>query len=288
MSVVDLGGLRLHYQQWGPTNSDVGVVLVHGLGSTSHIWDFVGPLLGEKSLHVVPLDQRGHGESDQPESGYDFPSAVADLLGFVDAIGLSLPCVFVGHSWGASVVLHCGVAHPVRTAGLALVDGGTSSPGDRFTWEEAETRLRPPDLDGMLWSELHQRMVQSNAAYADQRSETVGRSLFRIDAAGRVTRRFRIPNHMQVVRALWEQRPAELLASVDCPVLILPARQSTEPSDMSSAKAVGVKRAVEIQPKARVRWFENTVHDVPLQRPDELASELQSFVEETLNVRTAP
>jgi pimeloyl-ACP methyl ester carboxylesterase len=112
--------------------------------------------------------------------------------------------------------------------------------------------------------------------------------LFRIDAAGRVTRRFLIPNHMQVVRALWEQRPAELLASVACPVLILPARQSTEPSDMSSAKAAGVKRAVEIQPKARVHWFENTVHDVPLQRPDELASELQSFVEVTLNVRTAP
>jgi pimeloyl-ACP methyl ester carboxylesterase len=213
---------------------------------------------------------------------------VADLLGFVDAVGLSSPCVFVGHSWGASVVLHFGVAHPERAAGLAFVDGGTSSPGERLSWEEAETLLHPPDLDGLLWSELHQRMVLNNAAYAEQRSETVGRSLFRIDAAGRVTRRFRIPNHMQVVRALWEQRPAELLALVACPVLILPARQSAEAADMSSAKAAAVKRAAEIQPKARVRWFENTVHDVPLQRPDALASELQSFAEQTLKVRTAP
>jgi hypothetical protein len=28
--------------QWGPDNADDGVVLVHSLGSTLHIWDFVG------------------------------------------------------------------------------------------------------------------------------------------------------------------------------------------------------------------------------------------------------
>jgi pimeloyl-ACP methyl ester carboxylesterase len=237
---------------------------------------------------VVALDQRGHGESEQPDIGYDFPAVVADLARFVDAVGLSAPSVYVGHSWGASVVLHFGVQHPERCAGIALVDGGTSSPGERWTWEEAETRLRPPDLDGMLWTELHQRMKQNNDAYAHERSEAVGRSLFRVDAEGRITRRFHIPNHMQVVRALWEQRPAELLSQLACPVLLLPARHSTEPSEMTSAKAAAVARAVEIQPKTRVRWFENTVHDVPLQRPEELADELHSLADQTLGARTAP
>jgi pimeloyl-ACP methyl ester carboxylesterase len=261
--------------------------LVHGLGSTSHIWDFVAPRLAETSLRVVALDQRGHGESDQPDTGYDFPSIVADLTGFVDALALRAPSVYVGHSWGASVVLHFGVQHPDRCAGIVLVDGGTSSPRERWTWQEAETRLRPQDLDGMLWTELHQRMMLDNAAYAQGRSEAVGRSLFRVDAAGRVTRRFRIPNHMQVVRALWEQRPAELLPRLACPVLILPARQSAAPLEINSAKAVAVARAAEIQPKARVRWFENTVHDVPLQRPEELADELASFVFQTLGAGTS-
>ena len=45
-------------------------------------------------------------------------------------------------------------------------------------------------------------------------------------------------------------------------------------------------RALEIQPQARARWFENTVHDVPLQRPEELAGELQSFVDEALRTRS--
>ena len=286
MSFVDVGNLRLHYQQWGPEDADYAVVLVHGLGSTSHIWDFVAPRLAEAPVRVVALDPRGHGKSDQPDAGYDFDSIVADLDRFVDAVGLSAPSVFVGHSWGASVVLHFGVQHADRCAGIALVDGGTSSPGERWTWEEAETRLRPAELDGLLWTELYQRMMQSNAAYAQERSEAVGRSLFRVDADGRVTRRFRIPNHMQIVRALWEQRPAELLPRVACPLLILPARQSTEASDVNSAKVSAVARALEIQPMARVRWFENSVHDVPLQRPDELAEELQLLVDQTLGVRT--
>src|SRR5262249_16748944 len=122
----------------------------------------------------------------------------------------------------------------------------------------------------------------------DARAEAVGRSLFHIDAEGRITRRFRIPNHMQVVRALWEQRPAELLVKLQCPVLLLPARQSTESTEMNSAKAEGIARALELQPKARVRWFENTVHDVPLQRPEELAAELLSLVDESLEAATPP
>jgi pimeloyl-ACP methyl ester carboxylesterase len=271
---VEVRGLRLEYQQWGPADVSSGVVLVHGLGSSSHIWDFVAPHLAERSLRVVALDQRGHGESDQPDTGYDFPSVVEDLTGFVEAVGLSEPSVVVGHSWGASVVLHYAVAHPNRTAGLALVDGGTGSPGERWSWEETEKRLRPPDLDGMPWSDLLQRMSSNNGAYAHSRAEAIGRSVFHIDAEGRVTRRFRIPNHMQVVRAMWEQRPADLLARVQCPILILPARQTTEPTEMNSAKAAGIARALEVQPRARVRWFDDTVHDVPLQRPEELADEL--------------
>jgi pimeloyl-ACP methyl ester carboxylesterase len=237
---------------------------------------------------VVALDQRGHGESDQPDSGYDFRSVVGDLAGFVQAVGLSAPSVLVGHSWGASVVLHYAASHADRTAGVTLVDGGTASPGERWSWAEAETRLRPPDLDGMLWTELRERMAGNNGVYGQDRAEAIGRSVFRVDADGRVTRRFRIPNHMQIVRALWEQRPAKLLAQLACPVLILPARLSSEPSEMNAAKSAGVERALQLQPRARVRWFENTVHDVPLQRPEELASELQSFVDEALQAQAAP
>jgi pimeloyl-ACP methyl ester carboxylesterase len=277
---VKVGALRLHYQEWCESSAPGTVVLVHGVGSSCHIWDLTGPLLAERSLRVVALDQRGHGESDQPDSGYDFTSVVADLAGFVEALGIDAAAVLVGHSWGASVVLHYGVDHPDRTAGVVLVDGGTASPGERWTWPETESRLTPPDIDGLLWSELHGRMARNNGAYVDPRVEAVGRSLFHVDATGRMSRRFRIPNHMQVVRALWEQRPSELLGVLQCPLLILPARQSTDAPELLASKVANVQRALELQPAARVRWFEDTVHDVPLQRPAELADELHAFAQQ--------
>src|SRR5438045_9676584 len=104
VSFVEVNGLRLHHQEWGPADGAATVVLVHGLGSTSHIWDLVGPRLGERSLRVLALDQRGHGESDQPDTGYDFESVGADLAAFMDSVGVTGRSVLVGHSWGASVV----------------------------------------------------------------------------------------------------------------------------------------------------------------------------------------
>jgi pimeloyl-ACP methyl ester carboxylesterase len=277
---VTVNGLRLHYLEWGPPNASATAVLVHGVGSGSHIWDLTAPLVAQHSLRVVAVDQRGHGESEQPDSGYDFTSVVADLRGLMHELGVVGSSLLVGHSWGASVVLHFAVAHPDRAAGVVLVDGGTSSPGERWTWQEAEARLTPPTIDGLLWSDLLQRMSRNNGAYVDPRAEAVGRSLFNIDADGRISRRFRIPNHMQVVRALWEQRPAELLSELRCPVLLLPARQASDASDWRSSKTENIRRALEIQPRARVRWFEDTVHDVPLQRPEELAAELVAFAED--------
>src|SRR5258708_38534512 len=104
--VVKVGGLRLHYQEWGEPSAAGTVVLVHGVGSSCHIWDLTGPLLAERGLRVVALDQRGDGESDQPDRGYDFPSVVADFAGFPDAVGIREAAVMDGHSGGASVVLH--------------------------------------------------------------------------------------------------------------------------------------------------------------------------------------
>jgi hypothetical protein len=57
---------------------------------------------------------------------------------------------------------------------------------------------------------------------------------------------------------------------------------------MNANKAAGIERAQRVQPRVRVRWFDETIHDVPLQRPDELAAELLALAHQTLPSRTAP
>jgi pimeloyl-ACP methyl ester carboxylesterase len=44
-----------------------------------------------------------------------------------------------------------------------------------------------------------------------------------------------------------------------------------------------VERALRLLPDARAVWFEDTMHDIPLQRPAELAAELARFVKEAVN-----
>jgi hypothetical protein len=52
-------------------------------------------------------------------------------------------------------------------------------------------------------------------------------------------------------------------------------------------KVANVERALALQPRARVRWFEETIHDVPLQRPDELATELRTLADEAFSAERA-
>ncbi len=87
---VTLDGIGFHYRDWHGEGQPV--VLLHGLASTSHIWDLVAPVLSA-DFAVVALDQRGHGESDKPESGYDFVTVAQDLQRFIEALGLRNPVV---------------------------------------------------------------------------------------------------------------------------------------------------------------------------------------------------
>ena len=59
------------------TDDAVPFVLVHGLSSNARLWDGVGERLRERGHSSAALDQRGHGHSDKPESGYDFATVTA-------------------------------------------------------------------------------------------------------------------------------------------------------------------------------------------------------------------
>ena len=62
-------GVKLAVRDFGGTGRDL--LLLHGLASTSHIFDLVAPRL-TRGFRVVAYDQRGHGESSKPSSKYGF------------------------------------------------------------------------------------------------------------------------------------------------------------------------------------------------------------------------
>ena len=128
------GQIELGYRDWPGEGRPI--VLLHGLASSSRIWDQVAGRLAPR-WRVVALDQRGHGRSDKPDDGYDFATIVADGRAAAAALGVERPLV-VGHSWGGNVALQWAVEPGPAPRGIVLVDGGFLEPARRMSWAEAD------------------------------------------------------------------------------------------------------------------------------------------------------
>lgn len=276
---ADLRGLRFHVRDWGGTGQPI--LLLHGLASNCRIWDFVAPLLAAR-FRVAALDQRGHGLSDKPDVGYDFDTVVADVRAVVRWLGMERP-IMVGHSWGGNVALHYGATAPDEPRALVFVDGGFLDLSDR-PWEQVERDLTPPQLAGMSRTAFVERMRSGplGAAWRDELADAVLGN-FEIHDDGTISPHLSRHHHMQIVRSLWEQRPQRLYPLVTCPVLMLPCDQANargRDAAWREARRAQVAAAAARIPSVRTEWLRDSIHDVPLQRPQLVADHLARFAGE--------
>lgn len=281
-SYLLLNGLRFHYRYWPGEGQPL--VLLHGLASNAQIWNLVAPQLAPQ-FRVYALDQRSHGLTDTATEGFDFASIVRDARAFVAGLSLERP-ILVGHSWGAHTVLHYAATHgvgPFAPAGVVLVDGGVGTMSNivDMTWEKAEQLLRPPDLDGMPREEFLNRMHDWMGEWFSEENAAIVLASFGVREDDTIYRRLPIPYHMQIARAIYDHDAVALLGRVRCPVLLCPA-VAPPPHDERALEYLRFKRASVAQAEAaaahiRTIWFENTVHDIPLHRPERLATTLRDF-----------
>ncbi len=279
---IEVRGLRLHYRDWGG-QSGTPMVLLHGLASQSHIYDLVAPLLA-KEFRLVSLDQRGHGESSRPDTGYDMNNVAQDLQAFLDALGFERAIV-VGHSWGGNVALQFGVQCADRAAALALVDGGfiDLQANPEMTWERTRTTLAPPNFVGTHVDDF-KKMIREFAGDAWKPAiEEIILHNFSVEPDQTIRPRLSFENHMKVLRGMWEQRPTQLFARVRCPVLMIPASNGENDKHERAfleqkKKTLAAARAIPAP--YQVVWFHKTIHDIPLQRPRRLANVITRFMRE--------
>ena len=283
---VTSDGVRLHLREW--PDGGHGVLLIHGLASSSHIWDLVAPRLVRIGLRAIGFDQRGHGRSAKPSSGYGFDRTTADAAAVIRATRLNRPLV-VGHSWGASVALELAVRRPRRIAGAVLLDGGFLSMRECFDWRTAKEALAPPAFGGIgvdeFLARIHDRLGRTIPI--TPAVDEIFLSLVRVDRDGRVHPRLARSNHIKILRAMWEQDTNELLQRVLVPTLILATRSRSAGSDtgpFERGKAIAARRVRTIGGPVSFEWIEG-IHDVPLQRPEAVARRIAKFAEAAARVR---
>jgi pimeloyl-ACP methyl ester carboxylesterase len=129
------------------------LVLLHGMLGSSRNWQTAGRDLAA-GWHVLAPDLRNHGLSPH-RSEMDYPSLVADVVGWMDAVGVRRAQV-MGHSMGGKVAMLLACRHPERIEGLTVVDIAPRSyfwPGHRASFA-AMNELTLADLKSRAEAEM--------------------------------------------------------------------------------------------------------------------------------------
>jgi pimeloyl-ACP methyl ester carboxylesterase len=107
----------LPYLDQGPPDAPP-VVLLHGITDSCHSFEPVMAHL-PKTLRVLALSQRGHGDAGAPGS-YRLSDFATDLESFLGVLGLK-QVALVGHSMGGAIAQRFAIDHPERVSTLILV-----------------------------------------------------------------------------------------------------------------------------------------------------------------------
>ena len=240
-------GDRIHFLDWGGSG-EPGVLLIHGLSNSAWAWAPVARrLVAER--HVVAMDLRGHGLSDAPTGAYSAADLAADVVAAAEGSGLLTldgGIVLAGHGFGAIVGAWAAAELGGRCVRLVLVDGGWEDLAEASEMDLDEF-LRgldePPEVLASLDAFLADRRGYDPATWdADQ--ERAARATVVETPAGRVVPATR-PHALEAsVRAMFDYRPADVLARVQAPIFGLratspPPGPNLPPIEIVQLDAVG-------------------------------------------------
>ena len=119
-------GLELYYQSWHPpATAHAVIVMVHGHGGHSGIFDRVVEFLTQQNYLVYGFDLRGNGRSPG-QRGYidNWAEFRTDLTAFIDLVTAEnpdLPMFLLGQSLGGAIVLDYALHNADSIKGLIVM-----------------------------------------------------------------------------------------------------------------------------------------------------------------------
>jgi len=269
-------GLNLHYLDWASDRPTT--LLVHATGFLAAVWWPIAEALSRRYRVLAP-DQRGHGDSDKPPSGYHRLDFVADLRAFLDALGLE-GIIGIGHSAGAANIACCEALRPGSFRRMVLIEPIVFPPAVQSIASERMARLPRgalkrrtiwPGREALLksyrsrppfktWREDVLRLYVEHGAYLREDGQTELKCPGRIEA--------------QMYAGATPFDAFELLPEVGCPALVVRGEYSDSHLPFI-AQAIADQMA-----NASVATIEGAGHFCPMEKPDAVLAEIGGFLDE--------
>jgi len=112
--------INIFYKDWGPKDAQP-IVFHHGWPLSADDWDNQMLYFLSKGYRVIAHDRRGHGRSDQTDTGNEMDTYAADVAELTSHLDLQ-NAVHIGHSTGGGeVVRYVARSKPGRVAKVILL-----------------------------------------------------------------------------------------------------------------------------------------------------------------------
>jgi pimeloyl-ACP methyl ester carboxylesterase len=277
LETFDFRGLPITYEHTGQGEP---VIMLHNGGSSHAIWDEVANRLAGK-YEIFALDLLGFGNSAKPGTGYTLGNYVAMLEEFVSSRGLE-KVPLVGNCMGCAISLAFTDRHQDKVKALVLCNpltestflGGWLGP---FLW----MRERMPGINRQVYRLLGQlKLTNGIGSFA---------ILFQLGPRGRTLKVHRNPELCGCYAATGQVKSLlGVLDDVENYSIIdkLAPREGSPPI----CTIWGLKNKI-VSPKtgrrlnstlhpARQEWLPDCGHLLMLERPDEVASIIDGFLQD--------
>jgi 3-oxoadipate enol-lactonase len=257
-------GTRIAYTRYDHPASSRRIVLIHSLAMDRSFWRPVAERLAVNA-GVLIHDCRGHGRSDKPDGRITVEQHADDLADLLDALGWRTALV-AGASMGGCIALAFAIRHPARVSALGLVD---------------TTAWYGPDAPKSWEQRASSALASGMASLTDFQVTRWFGDKFRADNPGVVKDcvdtflRNDVAVYAQTCRMLGacDLRPG--MPSIKVPTAIVVGEEdyATPPAMAEAMHAAIAGSTLTVLPGAR--------HLTPLERPDQIAAELDKLLQHT-------